>query len=316
MKVRDDCPQGYSRPELLEIAKQCNIRLTRIAPLKGPKNMKELCEDIKKYKEPKVKGIVHEDCPKGYKREQLVELATSNSIRVTRLAPLKGYKNMVELCDDLKTVKRSSAKRSSAKRSSAKRSAPKRSKIPKDIDVVKREYVDFIQGPYLENNLYGVDSGYEDVNMVEKVKSFFDKGLKADMVIDGRTVFEIFVDSAIEGSRYALDDGGDEVEKIVKLMLKHGGKKIVKKIEDKLIKVTKVNKNDYIDVYMEDYVNDKGIRVVGFLFYFLNTKMSRFYKDWDKLEPSDDQPVSDIGILQMLKFIIQRVPDIKRLYNV
>ena len=306
MKVRDDCPQGYSRPELLEIAKQCNIRLTRIAPLKGPKNMKELCEDIKKYKEPKVKGIVHEDCPKGYKREQLVELATSNSIRVTRLAPLKGYKNMVELCDDLKTVKRSSAKRS----------APKRSKIPKDIDVVKREYVDFIQGPYLENNLYGVDSGYEDVNMVEKVKSFFDKGLKADMVIDGRTVFEIFVDSAIEGSRYALDDGGDEVEKIVKLMLKHGGKKIVKKIEDKLIKVTKVNKNDYIDVYMEDYVNDKGIRVVGFLFYFLNTKMSRFYKDWDKLEPSDDQPVSDIGILQMLKFIIQRVPDIKRLYNV
>ena len=135
-------------------------------------------------------------------------------------------------------------------------------------------------------------------------------------MIDGRTVFEIFVDSAIEGSRYALDDGGDEVEKIVKLMLKHGGKKIVKKIEDKLIKVTKVNKNDYIDVYMEDYVNDKGIRVVGFLFYFLNTKMSRFYKDWDKLEPSDDQPVSDIGILQMLKFIIQRVPDIKRLYNV
>jgi hypothetical protein len=319
MKVKDDCPKGYSREELVNIAKDCNIRLTRVAPLKGPKNMKELCEDIKKYKKPVTKGVVRENCPKGYSREELVDLSKSNGLRLTRIAPLKGYKNMVELCDQLRTVsvkrsskrsskRRSVAKRSSPKKSSKRRSVAKRSSVNKDLNKVKNEYFDFIMGPYLEFNMYAESTNpeyqtYEQLNALSKIKSFFKKGLRADTMINGKTVFELYIDSIIRGSRYALDDQ-KEVKSIINEMLKHGGKHLVRNIENELIKVIDVDENEYADEYMEDYATQAGLYVIGFLFYVFNTDMSRFYPDWNNLEADDDQPINNIGILKMLKFIM------------
>lgn len=419
MKVRTNCPEGYSRNELVNIAKQCNIRLTRSLPLKGYKNMKELCEDIKKHKNPAKKGIVNENCPKGYKREELVQLSNSNNIRLTRVAPLKGYKNMIELCDELKTIKRS------VKRNVKRNVKRKTIKSEDSIEKIKREYLGFIKEPYLQYNMYGIDSGYDhdDIDPVNTIKSFFRKGLRGDMIIKNKTVFQIFVDSVIKGKKHAFDDGGVEVKTIVKEMLDNGGnridglplekfkpfkgmfdslekvkqeyisfiegpyleynmygpnsgynwdilkptemiksflnkgltadmmikdrsvleiyvdsiikgsryslddegdgsevkeiinemlkhgnkeeiKKIIKHIENKLIKVIEVDENEYEDKYMEDYAYEKGIWVIGYLFYLFKTKMTRFYKDWNKLEPSDDTPISDIGVLQMLKHVI------------
>jgi len=43
-----NCPQGFTRPELVLLSKENDIKITRKAPLKGAKNMKELCDELKK----------------------------------------------------------------------------------------------------------------------------------------------------------------------------------------------------------------------------------------------------------------------------
>ena len=53
--IGDECPKRYSKKELLNIAKSNNIRITRYPPLKGVKNMKELCDDIKKSRDKSIK---------------------------------------------------------------------------------------------------------------------------------------------------------------------------------------------------------------------------------------------------------------------
>lgn len=116
MQVRDDCPKGYKRQELVDIAKINNIRITRVAPLKGLKNMNELCAEIKSIRKSKRLNVkdnslnVKDDCPKGYKRDELVSLAKHHSIKITRDPPLKGPKNMKELCEELLKVNKPSRK--------------------------------------------------------------------------------------------------------------------------------------------------------------------------------------------------------------
>ena len=139
MKVRDDCPKGYKRQELVDIAKSNGIRITRVLPLKGPKNMKELCTDIKSIKRRSNRDEtitkVRDECPKGYKRDELVDLAKQYSIKISRNPPLKGPKNMKELCDELKKGK---SKRESIKKSKRRESIKKSIKKSKRRESIKK----------------------------------------------------------------------------------------------------------------------------------------------------------------------------------
>ncbi len=47
-KVTPICPKGYRRSEVVAIAKECGIKITRDPPFKGQKHMKELCAEINK----------------------------------------------------------------------------------------------------------------------------------------------------------------------------------------------------------------------------------------------------------------------------
>ena len=152
MQVRDDCPKGYKRQNLIDIAKNNNIRITRVAPLKGPKNMKELCDDIKHYVSKRSRSKrsrskrsennsinkVRDDCPKGYKRDELVDLAKHHSIKITRNPPLKGPKNMKELCEELLKVNKPKKEPKRKSKREAKREA-KRELKRKSIRKSKRE---------------------------------------------------------------------------------------------------------------------------------------------------------------------------------
>lgn len=175
------------------------------------------------------------------------------------------------------------------------------------MDSIKKEYVDFVTGPYLEYNMYAVSSGYtwEEVNAVNTFKSFFEKGLKADMMINDRTVFEIYIESILKGARYAIDDGGDEVEIILDLMLENGGMDLINKVEDILIQPILNVSEDYD--YMDDYACNNGFWLIGFVFKKLGTDMSRFCDEWDKIEADDDGPVNKIGCFQMIKFILNNL---------
>jgi hypothetical protein len=173
------------------------------------------------------------------------------------------------------------------------------------MEALKKEYFDFVYGPYLEYNKHAVSSGYtwEQVNAINTFKSFFERGLKANMIIQGNTVFEIFIDSVLKGARYAIDDGGNEVKTIVNLMLTNNGKPL-KNIENIIIKPFLEVDQD-VD-FMDDYTCENGLWVRGVLLLSLGTDINRFYEGWDELEEDDDGPVNKKGCFQMLKFIMNR----------
>jgi len=174
------------------------------------------------------------------------------------------------------------------------------------MDGIKKEYVDFVTGPYLEYNMYAVSSGYtwEEVNAINTFKSFFERGLKADMIIEGKTIFEIYIESILKGARYAVDDGGDEVKVILEMML-NGGRDLIDKAENILIGPI-LNVREGYD-YMDEYACNNGLWVIGFLFKKLGTDMSRFCDEWDEIEADDDGPVNKIGCFQMIKFILNNL---------
>lgn len=57
-KFKKECPKGFTRQELVDLAKDCSVKISRNYPKTGNKNMKELCQEIsrkinftiKKYK--------------------------------------------------------------------------------------------------------------------------------------------------------------------------------------------------------------------------------------------------------------------------
>ena len=113
--VRDDCPNGYRRAEVVEIAKECRIPIARPAPLKGSKTMKDLCEEIRAARVPTPASapaapalhqncVINSECPKGTLRTRLVQIARDCNVPVQRAAPLKGPKNLKELCEGIKRV--------------------------------------------------------------------------------------------------------------------------------------------------------------------------------------------------------------------
>jgi hypothetical protein len=111
-----NCPEGFSRPELVLLAKENGVQITRKSPLKGAKNMKELCDELKKIKTVRRASLkptkpITEDCPKGFTRPELVLLAKENGIQITRKSPSKGAKNMKELCDELNKSRKRDVKR-------------------------------------------------------------------------------------------------------------------------------------------------------------------------------------------------------------
>lgn len=106
-EVRDDCPRHYAREELVALAKECGIRISRDPPLKGPKTMTELCEAIREINVPPPPNencVIHTGCPKGLSRARLIQIAKDCRVSIQRAAPHKGPKNMTELCADVKAV--------------------------------------------------------------------------------------------------------------------------------------------------------------------------------------------------------------------
>ena len=59
-----------------------------------------------------VKKPLTADCPKGFTRDELVLLAKESGLQITRSSPLKGAKNMKELCDELHNRRNRMKKRS------------------------------------------------------------------------------------------------------------------------------------------------------------------------------------------------------------
>lgn len=106
---------------------------------------------------------VNNDCPKGYKRQELVDLAKENGIRITRLPPLKGSKNMTELCDDLKkSVKKT--------KSSRRRKIDIKRKVEKTV-TRKKQSKPIIK---VNKNEFDIEeNGYDPINMTDiKIKDY------------------------------------------------------------------------------------------------------------------------------------------------
>lgn len=105
-EVLDDCPRHYTRSELVTIAKECGVRITRDPPLKGQKTMAELCENIRAIgpPPPPENCVISTGCPKGLTRSRLLQIAKDCRVAIHRKAPQKGQKNMAELCDAIKQV--------------------------------------------------------------------------------------------------------------------------------------------------------------------------------------------------------------------
>lgn len=134
-KLTKGCHE-YRRADLVSLAVSCGIQINRVAPLKGQKNMDELCTELtnlttqsdrqerarlleEQQKELEKREQERQDLEKkekqqkqsnrcqltkkcrDYKRNELVELAKSCGIEIARSHPLKGPKNMDELCTEL-----------------------------------------------------------------------------------------------------------------------------------------------------------------------------------------------------------------------
>ena len=101
--VSKDCPKGYKRKNLVAKAQECGLTIKRTwreHGRTGDKNMTELCNDLSKLG-PKLKpdldyeldpkkgadndcSLPYNDCPKDYRREELVNIAKKCDISVKR----------------------------------------------------------------------------------------------------------------------------------------------------------------------------------------------------------------------------------------
>ena len=103
-----------------------------------------------------------------------------------------------------------------------------------------QEFTEFVQGPYLDYNCYAAAGDYtwEEVDALNRFNSFFARGLRADQRdSDGESVLMLYVKSILKGSRYALDDGGDEVKQIINQMLANGGRAVLRERTPKIISI-------------------------------------------------------------------------------
>ena len=125
--VSKDCPKGYKRKDLVAKAQECGLTIKRIwreHGRTGDKNMTELCHDLSKLNPelgPKLKpgldpdlgpkkgadndcSLPYNNCPKDYKREELVNIAKKCDISVKRPGARRkwaGNKTKYELCGDI-----------------------------------------------------------------------------------------------------------------------------------------------------------------------------------------------------------------------
>jgi hypothetical protein len=149
-----------------------------------------------------------------------------------------------------------------------------------------QEFTEFVQGPYLDYNCYAAAGDYtwEEVDALNRFNSFFARGLNADQRdSDGESVLMLYVKSILKGSRYALDDGGDEVKQIISQMLANGGRAVLRETEDFLIEPLCDIENDP-DSYLEETFSGDGHYVRAFLFKVFKTDMKRYVPNWEKIK--------------------------------
>jgi hypothetical protein len=153
---------------------------------------------------------------------------------------------------------------------------------------VLKEFTEFVRGPYLQYNLYAASSGYtwEELDTVNRLGSFFKRGLRGDKRNkEGKSVLEIYTETILEGSRYAVDDleGGKEVKEVIEMMIEKGGENVIEEVEEYLFEPLREFEDD-LGTYLEEIFIKEGHHVRGWLFRLFKTDMRKYVSNWEELE--------------------------------
>ena len=173
---------------------------------------------------------------------------------------------------------------------------------------VAQKFVQFVNGPYLEFNKGHSDLSWEELGSMEKFQGFFREGLRGDQRIKGKSMVQIYVESILKGHRYALDDlePGKEVREVIKMMLENGGENVKDEIEVFLF--SPLRKYKKTEEYLEETFSEQGHYVRAWLFHLFKTKMTKFVKNWDEIEPMEVEDGEDTreDCLRAIKRIVVR----------
>lgn len=200
--------------------------------------------------------------------------------------------------------------------------------VNKNISIV---FVKFITGTYLDTNKYAAakDHYYNgeeyDPGMFRGIiQGFIANELRADMEYEGKNMVQIVVDSLIEGSRYALDDDGAEIEWLFKSLKSTVSKEIWETLTDSVLQTLvvplKLTGDEEVDC-LEDYIYDEiNLNLRACIFYHLyghlrkmNTLEEWKHVDWknikskgfEEYEENDEPVLSEEFLLSCFKSLFE-----------
>lgn len=167
-------------------------------------------------------------------------------------------------------------------------------------DVNKNMYmfVEFITGAYLDTNKYAAAKDhyyngeeYEPEMFKGIIQGFIANGLRADMEYEGKNTVQIVVDSLIEGSRYALEDDGAEIQWLFKSLKSTVSKEIWETLADSvlqtLVSPLKLTGKEKVDD-LEDYIYEIALNLRACIFYHLYGTLRKIKNvDWKKIKSKD-----------------------------
>lgn len=156
---------------------------------------------------------------------------------------------------------------------------------------VEERFVEFMMGPYLEfnKNGYCIKSTHKGKTYFSEMfdgilKGLLKDGLKADMMVAGKNMVQVCVESILAGYRYAMDDDGKEIRTLISALEKTVSEDVWNGISEgilqELLSVLKPPRGyDW-----EEFVFITALNLRACIFKAIFKDLSKTGHDWSQIE--------------------------------